>query len=230
MATSNVHLDAALEPSWKENLRARFLRDFGSDVLWRELSAAYSDPSRAYHSLSHLGFMFSQYDRVEHLLVQPPAVRAAIWFHDFVYETDSDAYPHNEARSAEAMCQLLADSSLGTESLELAVELILATKTHRADAPYFSARPQARADCHLFLDIDLAILACAPAQVVAFDDAVREEFRQYPDAEFARGRVRVLAAFLARRQVFFSSAFVSYEGTARDNLKMLVERWSQWLP
>ena len=220
------YLDSALPPEWMAQLHARCVRDFGSDVLWQELAYAYSAPPRAYHTLSHVAFMFAQYDRVEARLAYPVAVRAAVWFHDFVYLTDADAYPRNELRSAEAMRSRCADR-LPEAGVALAAEMILATTAHRPDSAYFSPNPAARSDCEHFLDVDLAILACAPAQVRAFDDAVRDEFRQYADAEFAVGRLRVLSALLARPRIYFSAAFESYEPAARVNLRRLIERWEK---
>lgn len=229
MTAAIRYLDSTLPPDWLAPLHARCLRDFGSDVLWRELVDAYSAPPRAYHTLSHVAFMFAQYDRIEARLAYPVGVRTAIWFHDFVYLTDADAYPQNELRSAEAMRMRCADR-LPAADVELAAELILATTTHRTDSAYFSANPAARSDCEHFLDVDLAILACAPAQVRAFDDAVRDEFRQYADAEFAAGRLRVLAGLLARPQVYFSPAFEPYEPAARNNLRRLIARWEKRAP
>ncbi|CAI06572.1 HD domain-containing protein [Aromatoleum aromaticum] len=226
MIAAIPHLDSTLPSDWLAQLHTRCLRDFDGDVLWRELADAYSAPPRGYHTLWHVAFMFAQYDRVAARLAYPVAVRAAIWFHDFVYETDAGAYSRNESRSADAMRRRCMDL-LPAPEVELAAALILATKTHEPGPAFFPGDPAAYADCEHFLDIDLAIFACAPAQVRAFDDAVRDEFRQYADGEFAAGRLRVPRALLARPRIYFSAAFEPCEPTARANLRRLIERWEK---
>lgn len=107
----------------------------------------------------------------------------------------------------------------------LAEAFILATRRHQPDDSLFALQPAARKDCELFLDMDLAIFACSPAQVQGYDRDIRTEFGAWPDAEFAAARVAALERFLARERVFLSDTFKPWEAKARENIHMLVARW-----
>lgn len=158
-------------------------------------------------------------------------MRSALWFHDWTYEASPEKYPKNEHQSAEAFhaaAERQPRQCTGELPLSdlfhraLAEQLILATQRHTIDAEIFARQPAARADCELFLDMDLAIFACSPAEVQAYDRAVRAEFGDYPDAQFAAGRLAALKAFLARERLFLSPTFSPWEAKARENLQMLV--------
>ena len=205
---------AELAVAVQGDLWARAQRDFGAGLVWPALEAAYSEPHRQYHTLAHLRSMFYHLDRLRDALAYPLAVSLAIWFHDFVYETD-ERYPDNESNSVAAMASLLRSTSNplltatehGLSVFDLASELILATKGHRASSKFFLTHPAAFADAHVFLDIDSSILGRETAVVERFDQDIRAEFPRYSDEEFARGRVRALEAFLYRENVFFSEPF-----------------------
>lgn len=215
-----------------DQLRERFIAEFGSVPMWNALESAYSDKLRWYHTLMHLFAMFAHYDCLTGLK-NARAVRWAIWFHDFVYATSPEWYGQNEALSAQAMFRLirtyrpdlLSSMEDGTVSISLAAEMILATKGHLPASPYFQSRPTALADCGVFLDIDLSILA-QPAHVTEqFDDSIRLEFVQYDDAAFAHGRVAALSSFLDRDRIYFSPQFAHLESDARRTLETLIARW-----
>jgi predicted metal-dependent HD superfamily phosphohydrolase len=214
-------------------LKDRFIAEFNSLPMWLTLEAAYTAAPRRYHTLNHISAMLQHFDRL------PPqkharAILCAIWFHDLVYDTSAQGYGNNEALSAQAMVHLIRAHAAhyvtiqesGQSVLSLAAEMILATKGHLAASPYFENCPSALAACHLFLDLDLSILAQPAAVADAFDAGVRHEFSQYGDTEFARGRVAALSHFLARDRIFFSAQWREYEGAARATLMRLISHWS----
>lgn len=219
----------------KGDLRQRCLNEFGSEALWSAIEGAYSQAPRKYHTLQHLHAMFLHYDKVASQLKHPRAVRWAIWFHDFVYQTKAPMYSANELLSAQAMFRLirehcpdyLAYVERNAPCITLAAEMIVATKEHRPTAAYFGTRAEAEADCRVFLDIDLIILSKPEHVVNAFDEAVRSEFWMYSDVEFAAGRIQALTSFLNREQIYFSPEFQNAEQAARNNLRMLINRWEQ---
>lgn len=225
MPRTDRYLDATLAPGWLGDLRERCLDEFGSPAIWDVLVAAYTELHRAYHTPQHLAAMFAQYDRVE-LYLGPAAraVRWAIWFHDAVYSTAAAEYASNEVRSAALMRELLAGQPDASAVLEVAEALVLATASHSVPEQFPAGSVERRA-CELFLDIDLAILACRPSQVALFDAGVRREFAQYSEAEFAAGRIQVLESFFARERVFLSDVFVPQEQAARANLTELLRTW-----
>lgn len=213
------------------------LADFSTPAVWNHIRQAYSEPHRAYHTLQHLGEMFAHHAAVAGRLHHPMTVRRAIWFHDYVYRTEAEHYPHNETASAAAMTSLLrkacpaltAQTENGLPCAELAGAMILATQHHRPTLGGFDQHPEAIADCCVLLDLDLAILAQPRERVLAFDDGVRLEFSCYADAVFAAGRIQALQSFLERDRIYLSPAFSPLEPLARENLSVLITRWQQRL-
>lgn len=179
--------------------------------------------------------MFKHYAEVADQLHHPRSVRWAIWFHDYVYRTEAEHYPDNEATSATAMVELLqaecpalaGQTENGLPCLELAAAMILATRHHHPEMDEFAQHPGAVADCCMLLDLDLAILAQTREHVEAFDNGVRREFALYTDEVFAAGRIQALQHFLARDKIYLSPAFAPREQLARENLAWLIARWQQ---
>ncbi|TIR62631.1 MAG: hypothetical protein E5X28_03575, partial [Mesorhizobium sp.] len=57
------------------------------DALKSELAALYQTADRDYHGLPHIEAMLALAAEHRHLLDDPEAVEAAIWFHDAVYDS-----------------------------------------------------------------------------------------------------------------------------------------------
>lgn len=215
-----------------EALRRRCAAFFKTEALWPAIADAYGEPHRAYHTLSHLAELF------EHLAPfrgSPcwPAVETAVWFHDFVYRTDS-TYPDNENASAQAMARLtrqhcpadwLPDVS---EQRILAAQLILATATHQIPA-YLKDRPQEFEAAALFLDADLAILAADEPRLLAYDEAIVREWADAPGVTpslFRVGRRGALRKLADRRPLFYSDTFAGQTAKALANLAALETRYA----
>jgi predicted metal-dependent HD superfamily phosphohydrolase len=56
-------------------------------VPWARLREAYSESWRAYHNLTHIGHCLWEFDQAKQLAQNAESLEAAIWFHDFVYDT-----------------------------------------------------------------------------------------------------------------------------------------------
>lgn len=213
-------------------LQLRAINDIGSQAIWEALQAAYCEPHRAYHSLSHIKALLRGYDRIQPRVKHLRAMRLAIWFHDFVYRVDA-GYPDNEAASAGAMVALLSEhqpelldhEEHGVSTVDLALEMILATKGHAVTKPWFDDKPSAAESARQFLDIDLEILCQNQHVIDKLEREVRFEFQQYSDVDYARGRCAALKSFLDRPQVYYSQEFAALESRARENLMKLVTRW-----
>lgn len=217
-----------------EALKRRCDAFFGSPRVWAEIEAAYSQPHRAHHNLQHLRELFESLD--PHLDTAPhaKAIELAVWFHDFVYVTDPQAYQHNEMYSAGAMAEVLSRTAPHwledalSQQVALASEFILATKKHSDSAEELQRDASKLEACRLFLDADLSILAAAPGRLQNYDMAIAAEWGQdttSPSAVFCRGRRDALDSFLKRPKLFLCPQFSGLEAAARKNLQALVEHW-----
>ena len=171
-----------------------------------DVQAAYAEPQRHYHTAQHIGECLAQLDAVAAHLQDAPLVELAIWLHDLVYDPPAK---DNEARSAELAQQWLA-GALAPKRLQCLADWINATRLHEA-------APQ-DADLQALLDIDLAILAAAPARFAQYEAQVAREYAHVPPALFAVGRRAFLTELLTRERLFHHPAFVQLEAPARRNL------------
>lgn len=213
-------------------LRLRALNDLGSEALWEALQAAYGEPHRGYHTLAHIQALLRGCDAIQPRVQHLRAMRLAIWFHDFVYKVDAE-YSNNEAASAGAMVALISEHApalmdhreLGVSTVDLAIEMILATKGHAVTSAWFDTRPSAALAAKQFLDLDLQILSRSAPVIEQFERDIRFEFQQYSLGDYARGRAAALKSFLDRPTVYFSPDFTAHEGPARKNLATMVAAW-----
>ncbi len=174
---------------------------------WKALSAAYSEPHRAYHTLRHIGHCLEEFDEVRGEAKDPAAVEWALWYHDAIYDTHSR---DNEERSA-----VLAEATASAAGLPVAlgrrVGDLIRVSTHRKQ----SSDPDAR----LFADIDLAILGRPPEEFAEYERQVRQEYAWVSEPEFRAGRATILVTFLDRFSVYATPVFQEkYEKQARLNL------------
>jgi predicted metal-dependent HD superfamily phosphohydrolase len=199
----NVTLD-----SWK-----RLWGELGATVvnggLMNQLVAAYSERHRHYHTLQHLRECLAQFEAASMLARRPAEVELALWFHDAVYEPQRH---DNEERSADwARASVLA-AGCAEDVAERVAALVLATKSHSA--------PANDPDTALLLDIDLAILAAAPARFAEYERQIRAEYAHVPEEAFRARRAQVLQGFLARERIYVTDAFHdALEARARHNLE-----------
>jgi predicted metal-dependent HD superfamily phosphohydrolase len=188
------------------------------DKLRADLSRAYRTPGRSYHNLRHIETLLELARQHGAALSDPDAVEAAIWFHDAVYDPRRS---DNEEKSAELAAARLAGVT-SDERITRIGAMIRATAGHTLPA---LSDPGAAADCALFLDMDLAVLAGAPAEFAAYEGQVRREYAFLPEPQWIAGRRRVLENFLARPAIYLSETFRrTYENRARQNLAQALAR------
>ncbi len=194
-------MNPALEARWL-SLCAQAGLDGSAE--WRELSAAYGDPARAYHNWNHIADCLVRLDEYAHLATDPVALEFAIWFHDIIYDTHA---PDNEERSAVIAGEFLAATTHGDE----VGRLIRATR--------HEGTPKT-GDAALLCDIDLSILGRAPGPYDAYARAIRQEYSWVPQEDYAKGRTQVLEGFLGRSSIFVMGELQkAYGAHARVNLK-----------
>jgi predicted metal-dependent HD superfamily phosphohydrolase len=195
-----------------------------NDDLLNRIRDFHSGPDRGYHGWSHPLALLDLFAQVEVRLDDPLAVRCAILMHDAIYEPRAK---DNEARSAVLAADLLKDS-VPPGSLARTIRLIEATAKHAIpeDLP-----ADERADMAKFLDMDLAILAAPEAEFDAYEDGVRHEYRDIPEAAFRAGRAAILENFLAREALYMSDwGREAFEARARVNLARSIRRLREASP
>ena len=188
-----------------------------SEPIRAELTRAYSAPDRYYHNMAHIETLLSLMR--EHLpsLTDPFTVEAAIWFHDAIYDTHRN---DNEARSADLAVDRLSGTA-SPEQIERIATVICATADHLLPRSFDE---RIAADCALFLDMDLAILAGAAKEFAAYEQGVRREYSWVPEPMWIAGRRQVLEKFLARPSIYASAQFrLCCEEAARANLGRALE-------
>ncbi|TPL01235.1 MULTISPECIES: hypothetical protein [unclassified Mesorhizobium] len=182
------------------------------EALKSELAALYQAADRHYHGLAHIEAMLALASEYRHLLDDPEAVEAAIWFHDAIYDSRAK---DNEAKSAELAEKRLAGRA-NPHRLARIAAMINATATHQL--PPFRDE-DALNDAALLLDMDLAILGAGSAVFDAYEKAVRLEYGWVEEPMWRAGRAAVLKSFLARQHIFYTTEFRDrFEAQARENL------------
>jgi predicted metal-dependent HD superfamily phosphohydrolase len=181
----------------------------GSDLL-----ARWTEPSRRYHTTTHLVEMFGAIEELEDAGEindrQGALARLAAWFHDAIY--DPVARPgSNEADSAVLARDTLRQLSFSDDDIDAIVRLIQLTARHDSDA----AEPLDAA----FHDADLWILSVPRVRFDGYCDQVRQEYASVPDARYRNGRAAILGPLLHRDRIYRTShAMHNWETPARINL------------
>ena len=178
-----------------------------------QLTAAYAEAGRAYHTAEHIRDCLAELDLTRDLAQYPDEVEAALWFHDAVYLPGA---PDNEDQSAELARTALSVAAVPREVTDRTAALVLATK--HAGVP-------SSPDEQLICDIDLSILGREPGIFDTFERQIRHEYAWVPEPTYRRERSAVLSGFLRRRSIYQTDQFRHrYEALARANLKRLLDQ------
>jgi predicted metal-dependent HD superfamily phosphohydrolase len=174
------------------------------------LTAAYSEPHRAYHTTLHLADLMRWFDIVakgpgwEH----PEDVYTAILFHDAVYDPTAK---DNETKSAAWARTAIADFGLPVNA-DRVVAMIELTAKH-------GTLESATGDAALFLDADMSILGTDSVRYRSYANEVRREYAMVPAPAYRAGRGAFLASVLAKPRIYFTAFFHDQlDAQARTNL------------
>ncbi len=201
-----------------------------SREVFDDLIGRHRQAHRRYHGVRHVVWVLRHARALETAIPEcatdrggydASVVSAAAFFHDAVYDATRD---DNEERSA-----MLAErelDSLGWDRSRIGVvgELVRATATHVSGASHEAAsdgsrRGPTRAERHVLLDADLAVLGSEPSAYAAYATGVRVEYGHLSDDEWSAGRAAVLRRLLARDQLYGTGPARSWwESRARANL------------
>jgi predicted metal-dependent HD superfamily phosphohydrolase len=177
--------------------------------VYKLLFAAYTQPNRHYHNLTHIDQLLATIARFNHQLEDPITVKLAVWFHDFIYDSHAS---DNETQSAKAAQELLTSIGESATTIDRVQHLILATQGHQIDANDL--------DQSIFLDADLTIFGVNPVRYQAYQQAIRQEYNWVSPADYQTGRIQVLQSFLHRDRLYCTDLlFTELESIARSNLK-----------
>jgi predicted metal-dependent HD superfamily phosphohydrolase len=208
--------DTRLSMAWDE-LAAKLAPSSGQslrDATRDRLLAAYREPHRAYHTVEHIVALLALFAMHGGSARDPDAIRLAILYHDAVYDPRRS---DNEAVSADVARRDLVALGIGPALVQRVTQLVLATQ-HGAHPPD-AADTDHDTDLALLLDLDLSVLAAAPAAYDAYAAAIRREYAHVPDLLYRPGRRRVLQKFLGTGQMYLTPALkLSWEAPARVNL------------
>lgn len=181
--------------------------------LLSNLLVRYAEPHRHYHTQQHLDECFEKLRNIIALADRPAEVRAALWFHDAIYDTQRH---DNEERSAELARDSANQLGSSTETAKRLYDLVLVTR-HAAEP--------ASIDGQVLVDVDLSILGAGPARFEEYESQVRREYGWVPEETFRSARAAILKQFLSRPQLFFTPYFIErYEAQARRNLRRSIQR------
>ena len=182
--------------------------DPDSIEVGRGLLAAWSEPHRRYHGMTHLCDILDRVEELAPYADDADAVRLAAWYHDAVYA----GLPDDEERSARRAEEELSRLDVAPELVAEVARLVRMTVTHD---PATGDR-----NGEVLSDADLAALAVPSDTYQANTAAIRAEYTHVPGEAFRKGRAQVLVAFLAGPGVFRTEyARREWEATARDNMR-----------
>jgi predicted metal-dependent HD superfamily phosphohydrolase len=186
-------------------------RDDSAHVHQR-LLAAYAEPQRFYHNLTHIEHCLGMFDEVKSLLSNPDAVELAVWTHDVIYQPGAH---DNEARSVEWYRNIAA----GVHDPDLVQRVsrhILAT--------LHDGKPLDDEDSRYLVDIDLSSFAMPWEDFLRDSHNLRRENPQISDQEYYRNQGKFQKLLLSRERFYHSDYFYQhYEQRARDNLARYFE-------
>lgn len=181
--------------------------------LLKELTSAYSEPHRKYHTLQHIEKTLKELDKVWQYAIHLNEIRWALLFHDAVYD------PHrqdNEIRSADWACRIMEELQRPEDETARVRKMILATShSNEPGTP----------DEALLLDIDLSILGADQAAFNEYNQLIKDEYHWVPKSSFRQARERLLQSFFRRESLYHTAPFrKSCEKPARLNIKRALEQ------
>lgn len=181
--------------------------------IYNSLVSQYSQNHRSYHDLVHIVYLLNEFDEVKNLLNDPDAVEYAIWFHDFIYDTQINNLPvtDNEEKSATLAVDYLNDIKKDAIFVKKVNDLILATK--HTIIPFDN-------DAKYLVDLDLAILGKDKKEFAEYEKGIRDEYIWVPKQVFKEKRREVLKKFYDRKPIYLTEYFrEKYEESAKKNLE-----------
>ena len=192
--------------SFKESIENYTRNTIALDRLWNDIVNQYTEPSRHYHTLTHLDALANELTNVREAMIDWDLVVFAVAYHDIIYNPLKN---DNEEKSADHAAKILYDL-LNAQSLEKCRHMIMATKNHALDND---------ADVNYFIDADLSILGTNSRDYEIYTEQIRKEYSIYPYFIYKQGRRKVVKHFIEMNQIYKTAYFFDkYEQQAKINL------------
>ena len=186
--------------------------------IYDGLVSQYQESKRIYHNLDHVAHCLEEFDAVRDLCSAPNAVELAIWYHDIIYNNETEINEELSAlrASLDLTHHLTGVSELYANDVE---RLILLTKHDCVPT---------NIDGQVIVDIDLSILGQAPEAFDIYEQAIRTEYSWVQDEEFWPKRNAFILDMLSRKRIFYTDYYYQkFECMARENLlRSIMERKS----
>jgi predicted metal-dependent HD superfamily phosphohydrolase/deoxyadenosine/deoxycytidine kinase len=203
--------------------------------IWETIQTHYSEPTRYYHTMSHLAHMIYELEKISSKLDgrMVKLIEDAIWYHDLVMNFEGNPGIDNEGDSIKLMKKLYMEhvpnsyihSVYGYSLIAVVALMIYTTKQHKITSPILLNQPDLLLATQIFLDLDLAIFSESSVRLNAYDEQIRREYKIFSDDAFAEGRAKVLRSFLDRPKIYLSKHLEHKEAAARENLNKLL-KWT----
>ncbi len=181
-----------------------------AEKLWSEIVENYTAKNRFYHNLEHIFQMFNLFEKYKSKIIDKNAVLFSIFYHDFYYFPKKN---DNEFQSAEKL-KISLQNIVPEELITKSYDYIIATKNHDVLANNLDK------DLLFFLDFDMSILGSSPENYKKYLQKIRQEYFEYSDLEFSKGRNIFIKNTLANQPVFKTlEVRKQFELKTIDNLK-----------
>ncbi|MCK5902041.1 MAG: hypothetical protein KAG28_02740 [Cocleimonas sp.] len=183
---------------------------------FQALQHHYGEPHRFYHTFEHIQTCLNHLDLVRENVKKADILELALWFHDVIYQVDTDNASMNEVYSAEYAAEQLAQLGFSVTFQQQVYHLILLTQ--------HPSQPKTQ-DEQFLIDIDLSILGAKATYFSAYEANIRQEYAAINSLIYRQGRYKVLQGFIQQPRLYQSSYFFkNKEQQARKNLADALQR------
>lgn len=202
-----------LKASWQRlDVSAVGSDDRGWSEIGERLLQRWSEPHRQYHAPHHLASVLRAVGLVGRAGELPAEQRTAVllagWYHDAVYAGTAGQDEEDSARLA----QDELDGLLPAAAVEEVGRLVRLTASHQPENDDAAGSA--------LVDADLEVLGRCEQDYQRYLSQVRADYRHISDADFARGRARVLEHLLEAPRLFHTRmGHHRWESAARKNLE-----------
>lgn len=181
--------------------------------LGAQLIAAYREPQRAFHGVSHLIECLRLWREWSSQAHKPDEIAIALWFHDAIYDT---ARHDSEARSARWALDALTAGGVPFDTVRRIRDLVIATRANESPS---------NNDARLMIDIDQAILGASAERYDRYEADLQTEHSHMPEFIYRRKRIETLKTMSTPQRLFQTDlARDTLEANARENIARTVAR------
>lgn len=204
---------ASLWPVWRDEMAPNADKT-QSRHLFDQLMRRYTEPHRAYHTVTHLQELVRHYRQHEDKIQDRAAFLAILFYHDAIYTIAADrAGGLNETESAALALQELPQLGFTLTQTARVQQAIGDTfKHHGAEGDDEAA---------LFMDMDMAILAAPWDEYLQYTRNIKHEYAPLiSDQAFTTGRIGFLRGVLEQQRPIFTTPYYAHlQGQAMANMQ-----------